>query len=205
MKLSSKIIIVVSVIFIIATTIISYTVFFLAKSSIENEISGRQMATANNVIDEIDRVLFERHLDIDFIAEAMEHHIREIITRGYYNEDDLENFEEISGYSNFWGIVFVVDREGTMFMSTDEDEIGESVYEEPNSLTAYEEVMMSGDNYYSDLVISDDTGKPTVIFAAPIYEDEEVESANSSEGVKAVVVGNLNWDIILELLKRYGD
>lgn len=170
----------------------SFLIFASTRSILQKNISDQQTIAAVDTIDKIDRIFNNYLLTLQTMGE----------------EEDLERFlggeknilpeinrrmRELTFLTGPWDILFVVDKNGTIILLTHAGEVGESIKQEPLGNVAYEKAM-KGDIYYSDVVASEDTGKPTVIFASPIREE------SGKRIVEGVIIGNMSWPIISEAL-----
>jgi len=196
-KLTTKFTFIVLIAAAAAAGTVSLYVSHAVQSSLKTQIGERQLELAESVFSQVDTTLYERYLDIQSLSE------NELIEEYLANEVPEDDEKKIRQYlkeqtylSGPWDAFFVVDEVGTMILSSDTKEEGEYIDTEPNNLIAYE-AAMKGRVYYSDLVISDDTGRPTIIFAAPIRDEE-------SEGkqIKGVIIGNYAWAAVVEIIKR---
>jgi len=198
MKLTTKFSLIVVATATVAILVLGYFVSTTIQSSLKTQIGERQLELAETTMNQIDRVLYERYLDIQSLAEneLLEEFIA---TNDASGEEEMKTrrfLKKQSFLSGPWDAFFVVDKEGAMILSSNTKEEGGLISTEPNSLIAYE-AAMRGEVYYSDVVISDDTGRPTVIFAAPI-QDEEL----ANRPIVGVVIGNYAWAAIVEIVKQ---
>ncbi|MDC1205628.1 HAMP domain-containing protein [Candidatus Pacebacteria bacterium] len=199
MKLSSKIIIITSGTLLIAGALVISIVFSSLKFSIEESIGNNQLLIAQTTIDKIDRLLFERHQDIRSIAEdesieGFLENTKEQDIDGDLKEEAKRRMGELTQLTGPWDIFIVTDTEGLIVLSTEEWEEGTlSSEDERDNKIAWEHALR-GEVYYSDALIYTETGKPSIIFSAPIY------SENTTREITGVVIGALSWSVVTEIL-----
>ena len=129
-----------------------------------------QLQTARQTMNEIDRVLNERVLNIQTIAGAPP--IQNVLIPGNLQTGDfkkigLKRINEFTTVTGPWDLLMMVDNKGKIVASSDEKQMERFIGEQIQNKIAYETAMRE-DYYYSDLVVSQSTGQFTVIFAAPI-------------------------------------
>ncbi|MEE8131911.1 MAG: HAMP domain-containing protein, partial [Candidatus Paceibacterota bacterium] len=188
MKLSVKILLIFifSAFIVVATA--GVVVFEFTKSNLKKVIGVSQLQLTESVMNKIDRVMLGAYRDIQIIA-------------GIDNfEDFLENGEignsvsvlkEASLFTGPWDRLLLMDTKALTVLSTD-DEIGMgSVFMEAHQAT------MRGEVFVSDVLISPVTNKPTVIFAAPIF-DQRISGRN----IVGMVRGEFAWQVVIEILEE---
>jgi PAS domain S-box-containing protein len=95
-----------------------------------------------------------------------------------------------------WDVFFVVDAKGNIVLSATEQKLSHSIEDYPHKAIAYH-ASMNGEIYYSDWVISKDTGWPTIIFSAPVRNTRD-----PAKPIVGVVVGNFSWPAVVEILSQ---
>ena len=191
MKFSVRLILSVVVVAVIVVPILSFGVFLNGRSILQEHILNDQLESATYLMDRIDRILFRAYQDIQVIGE--EDLFEELLEEEKFvmNEKMIDEKALLTGP---WNIIFIVDNDGIIIASTDEKEIGRHIAEAPKSNIAYHSAMM-GEVYYSDLIISDNTSWPTIIFAAPIRGEK-----NPERPVLGAVIANFDWPVVTQLL-----
>ncbi len=203
MKFSTKLTSSAIIAALIVVPLFSFTVFFYARTILRDEIINQNKGTARNALMHIDRILYGAYRDIRIIAKdrpieewfnsrneaAAEEDAAELKE---IEIDVLRSLEEKILLTGPWDTIFLVDSNGVIVASTNQEEIGRHIAEEPKSKIAYR-FSMHGEVYYSDNVISDDTGRPTIIFAAPIRYEE-------GGPILGVAIANFAWPVIEEVL-----
>ncbi len=153
------------------------------------------MELDREVMNIIDRLLYERYIDIVTISSAPS------IEASFANEAEkqiaVKRLKEFTFITGPWDSLFLVNTAGIITISTVQDEEGKNIITKPEGNRAYTNAM--GDEvYYSDIVISDSTGKPTVIFAAPV----KIAGAGNKEIIVGIVIGHLAWPVVLEIIEN---
>ncbi len=195
MKFSSKLIITVIAIALIVAPLFSVGVFFYARAILLERIVDTQLELATHQMDEIDRVLYKAYQDIRLIAE--DELLELVFEKGQLPEkESLElinrTVEEDSIMTGPWDALMVVNKGGVVVASLHKDSIGKNIRDYSKTRLAFHPAL-KGNAYYSDLVLSEKTGRLTVIFSAPIKGDITHE-------VKGVVIGHFAWPVVEELL-----
>lgn len=194
MRLLSKLILITLGGIIITTAVAGYFTFIFTKSALQKTIKDQQEELGRQTMDKISRLLYERYIDIQSIAE--EEDLEEYLTKGGDRKSPERRMNELRFLSGPWDILFAVDKNGTIVLSTKKEESGtqKKVQAEPFSLIAFN-AALAGKPYYSDIIVSDDTGRRTIIFAAPVRNED-----SPKKPIVGVVVANLSWPAINEIV-----
>ncbi|MBA3016404.1 MAG: PAS domain-containing protein, partial [Proteobacteria bacterium] len=202
MKFSTRL----SLFFILAASlfapILGLAVYYPVRTLLQKEIISRQERATQQLMANVDQALFQVYEDIEIVAA--EDLFGQWLTLSVAEREQrlgeahrvaavLEEKLQLTGP---WDSLFLVDLQRRIVIATDPREHGKSIDLEPLGAVAYE-VALSGKTYYSDVVISEDTGLPTVLFAAPLIRQEEV-----GQPVVGVVIGHFAWYSILQLFDR---
>ena len=179
---------------------IGFLSFRFTQAVLQKSIMDNQLVLAKQTLNKIDRLLYERIIDIQQIAG--EEAIKNFLTEWDKGSTEINvplmkllssRMNELSFVTGPWDVLFVVDRHGKVLFSANEKLLGDEINAYPFKAIAYD-ASIKGEVYYSDLVISKDTGRPTIIFSVPI------RSTNSDDPILGVVVGNFSWPAVLEIL-----
>jgi len=193
MKLSLKILLLLVVSAFLTVGIVGGFVFFETREDLQKSIGENQLQIALETMNQIDRSLYGAYQDIQIVAKSDA--VEEFMAGGNEEEGELRReLRELTLLTGPWDILFIVDDRGVAVLATDEDEISEHMSEDPQNFTAYQ-AALENNIYYSDLVISEETHRPTIIFAAPIRDE-----LKPGRPVVGAVIGNLSWPIITEIL-----
>jgi PAS domain S-box-containing protein len=195
MKLANKILLLFLIITLFFAGGGSYFVFFNLRSAIEKETGKQQLLIAKQIMEEIDHFLYERLQNIKTIGQTPT--IIEAINSGDSRLIDKAN-KKISEFFNStgpWDQIMVMDAQGKVFICT----LGTENEDISKNIEVYVgfQAAMKGQAYYSDLITSYETGRPTVIFAYPIRDVDVVGNP-----VIGVAVGELAWPAVIEYLEK---
>ncbi len=174
--------------------------FIFMKSVLEKSIMDRQLESSRAIMRRIDYLLYDRFIDIQSVAgeKAFEEFLLNE-SQGKASPADskkslLKRLRSLSMTMGSWDVLFVVDIKGNIVLSVADTVLGPNVNAYPYKAIAFDE-SIRGKNYYSDRVISKDTGEPTIIYSAPIRDNQAPDKP-----IIGVVVGNFSWPAVTELL-----
>ena len=197
-KLSTKIFIVIFASTLIAVTAMGICAFIFTRSAMQKPIMDNQLVLAKQTMNKIDRMFYERMLDIQQIAgeDSLKNYIVGLgAGKNPVSQKALgKRMGELSIVTGPWDVLFVLDKDGKIVLSASDKLLGDSIQVYPYKFIAYQ-ASMKGEVYYSDLIISKDTGRPSVIFSAPIRD-----SGSPANPIIGAVVGNFSWPAALEIL-----
>jgi PAS domain S-box-containing protein len=202
MNLATKITLAVFTLSIGVAIATGAAVFVFTKNTLEHTIAVEQEMTIEGVMRAIDRTLYERVLDIQSIAvnNSIESELSRV-TAGGHEETHAQVVAELSELTLVtgpWDILELQDRNGTVTHSTFITQHKEEHKEDKFENQAFVEAI-KGEIYVSDAAISHDTGKPTVVFAAPVYD-----TSNPARPVVGAVIGHFAWPVVVEILESVG-
>lgn len=194
MKLLAKVALITLGGIVLTTAVAGYFVLILTRSALQTTVKEKQEELGRQTLDRVDRLLYERYIDIQGIAE--EEGLEKYLTERGDRTSSERRMNELRFLTGPWDVLFVADKNGVIILSTDRKEADASkkVQDEPRGLLAFT-AALKGKPYYSDVVISDDTGRHTVIFAAPVRDGGDPKKA-----IVGVVVANLSWPAVAEIL-----
>jgi methyl-accepting chemotaxis protein len=181
-----------------------------AQAGLQEEIGKAKVSLADSTMSEIDRTLHNALQDIQVIAEAPP--LEDVFTaRNEGKEGKSKEVQHLEGVAQQrlnefsfstgpWQELEVFDNKGKVVLSDEEEELGESLEEQDkNERVAFNKVLSSGNVFVSDLVLSEDIGKPTVLFAAPVRDETTPE-----QPITGVVMGSFAWQVVEEILQDLG-
>lgn len=187
MRLSTKIIGSIVFVCFVIVIVVSGAVFFLSRASLQRLVSEHQSVLAQQAIQTIDRLLYERFEDVQVVSSIVEHAV--------FQKEEIESaFNRLQFLSGPWDRLLYVDTSGKVFASTEPTDVSLTLEEEARNLFSQ---ALAGRPGYSDYVVSVRTKKPTILFAAPVRD-----RANASLPVRGVVIGYLSWPIIEEIIRE---
>ncbi len=196
MKLSIKAAVVIFSVALIALLGTSSSLFFLVKSSLQTAIGDNQLETARQTMDKIDRLLHERFINIQALADGEN---LEPVLEAVPSPESIsalkKRIQKLTVLTGPWDVLHIVSKEGTILVSSDKKNGVRSIQEFPYQTAAFNETL-KGNTYYSDHVIAVSTGKPTVIFAAPIRSQKFPDHP-----VIGSVIGYFAWPAVNEILE----
>ncbi|MBI3307680.1 MAG: PAS domain S-box protein [Candidatus Omnitrophica bacterium] len=196
-KLSNKILFAVFTGAALILITLSLLTFSFTKALFEQSIMENQLEIARQSMDKIDRMLNERVLNIQTIAGAPS--IQNVLISGNIDTGDYRRIgsrriEEFTAVTGPWDILLMADLNANIVISSEEKQSGKSLKEQPQNYAAYQAVMHK-DFYYSDFVISENTGQPSIIFAAPVRNPDV-----PGRPVTGAVIGHFSWRAISQIL-----
>ncbi|HCI05702.1 MAG: Two-component sensor kinase [Parcubacteria group bacterium GW2011_GWC1_45_9] len=171
--------------------------FYYTRAAWERSISSQQVELGTKVMDEIDSFLYERYLDIQAIGE--DSIFEKLAEGGQVASSELkDHISDIATFSGPWDTLFLINVDGVIIASTLDEKVGNMIEEEPNNYEIFKRLNASKNEVlYTDLVISDDTGKPVVIFAVSVRDRHA-----SGQPVVGVVTGGLAWQAVQDILQN---
>jgi hypothetical protein len=185
MKLSVQLGVVMLVAVVMAVAAFGYFGFSAAKTALIEQIGYEQQELAREIFVLIDRTLYQKYQEIQVIADAnpVEDAIISLDTAAVE-----QRIDELLLQTGPWDSLEIFSTEGTQILG-EKDMITSHKREERNAFTQ----SLQGQVYVSDVVYSEELGRATMIFSAPIHNENERE-------VIGVVIGKFSWPVILEIL-----
>jgi PAS domain S-box-containing protein len=202
MKLAYKLFLTIFGTSIVTISIVALIGFYLTQQAISHSITEQQLQLAKLTMDKVDRLLYERYVDIQTIAgdETIEEFLSSIEKdppkqgeKLAYPEDFVRRVEELSVVTGPWERVDVMDLHGNIVYSLDKASIGKHV----TQISGHEEIFkkaLTGHVAYSDVLLDKDK-KPIMSFATPIRND-----ADPSKKLIGAVITQLTWPAVLEVV-----
>lgn len=191
MKLSLKTLLIISG---IALSIMGASIFFLYRTiadTSEGEIGRARFGEATNDYSSLSRLVEERFRDAQLVSgDSVFVNASGGLATGASTSNRLnEVFKEMG----VWGSIRLVDTKGEVVYGTENIDLSESIGEHPENEKAFASAL-SGEDYYSDVVICPEKEKPTVIFAIPV--------TNDGGSVVGVLVFHYSWVELLETVSN---
>jgi PAS domain S-box-containing protein len=196
MKFASKITLSAAMVSLVALPLLVFSVFYLARDVLQKSIAKDYLEIAQQQMNNIDHNLYTAFRDIQMIAasEFFEKFVASDSKADQAFPAMLSNeLQDLAMYTGPWDLLTVVDKEGVILISTDKTSVGRVISEYPTCESAYRNAL-AGNPYYSDLVLSCTSSRPTIMFAAPI---RNVQGENSVAGV---VLGHFAWPMVIQAL-----
>jgi len=173
--------------------LMGFIVHYSVKNIFQANIERNQIGLAHNTMKEIDHTLYRAYQDIEVIAA--EYSVRKLFEKKksrIFSSNFQKRFKEKIYLTGPWDTLMILDKNGVVFNSTWHKKGFTRISELSVSRKAYH-YALRGEVYVSDMVVSDVTGRPTVIFAAPITEEP-------NNRVHGVVMGHYTWAMVLQTL-----
>ena len=202
MKIAAKLSLVAVLGALIIAPIVSTAVYFYAQSILQERLARAEMDVAKGVMREISQKLLAAKRDIRMMSE--DEFLQEVLESPDSGEIHMvtEELEERMELTGPWDAILVLDKNGHPLIDLSEHSGHDETTHYPLSTIAFR-AALSGGSYYSDLVVSDHTGKPTVIYAIPISASKEGAQVNGKEEqarINGVIIGHLNWSAVHSVL-----
>jgi PAS domain S-box-containing protein len=204
MKLSIQLTSIMLIAIVFAVAAVGYVSFTVTSASLEKSIGENQQELAKETLDKIDRILYRKYQDIQIIAEteASEELLTLLSEEELYTEEaaaaaaaaNREILQEHKFLTGPWDVILLADKNGEIVISTSTP-LQKMTTDQQTAFS----FALNGEVYNSDLVISQTTGKPTMIFAAPVRNEDD-----TSRPVIGAVVAEFSWPVVLEVFDELG-
>lgn len=197
MRFATKIGLSVAATALIIGPLLGAAMFLNARALLLDRIVHEQARIAAGVMEKIDHTLSMAYGDIGLVTA--DNFLREFLESPLVNQERADaiadELDERAILTGPWDGMTVFDREGrVVFEPKGVGGIG-PLAESPATHTAFDHAL-SGKTYYSDRVVCRRTGRPVVIFAAPIFGRGEPGR------VVGVVVSHYVWSPIQTILDK---
>jgi HAMP domain-containing protein len=193
MRIATKVSLLVFVGALVGSSLLAYFVYISVRSELEIVIGHQQAELGSEVMDKIDRLLFTYRIGIQNIGE--EETLAQALSGSQRNHDiATRRMKELPFLTGPWDSLRVVDTHGRVVVSSREREEGEDLMQFPATKVAID-TALSGKVYYSDFLISKESNRPSILFSAPI-RDQDLPDAP----IIGVMVGHLAWPVVVEIL-----
>jgi len=193
MRIGIKLSLVVLILALLLIIVAGFSVVLVTRSALESTISDNQLNVARETLARIDRVIYERYLDIQDFAGSTS--VENFLT-GSGSKDEVNrrllSFFETSGP---WDIVKIVGLDETILFASDERLLGSSIQSINQAREAYLR-SLDGEVFASDVVVIDDTGYKTIFFSSPIRNRDAV-----GRPIIGIAIGQFSWSAIEEILE----
>jgi signal transduction histidine kinase len=200
MKFATKLTAAVAVISSISVPMVGVSIFYNTRNIIQETITSEQEEKTRSLLNIIDRSMYDAYQDIQLISRNS--HLESFLNaseqsgklpvarKGHQTEiDDLNNIIQSTGP---WDLVSILNNKGDFVYSSQGDKVGKNIKQYSIDSVAFF-AALTGQHYYSDLVISTLTTRPTIIFSAPI-------KSKVKGTILGVVTGHFTWPVVLQIL-----
>ena len=171
------------------------TVYTNSSNALQDSISKNQLATAQQTTDKLDRFMYERETEIDagtswqqlpnFLAGTNTSATRTNV------EHTLRSMKSVTAS---WNEIAVFDTSGHLYASSEGVQPNGKYQIDPAVASTFKQAA-AGALAYSDAFVTDDRSQVSVAFMAPI------RSTTNGDETVGVLVGELAWPTVLEILQ----
>lgn len=176
---------------IIVSTVVLSKQF--VEDTLEESSGAQQLQLAQQTMNRLDRLLYQRYLDIQVLSENETFEDLLIESTEEKQEKTLRHLQELSILTGPWDLLSIVDSEGVVVASTIASEEGTDIQTYNESAIAYDQAR-DGGVYHSDFIVSKRTQRPTIIFAAPIRDEDQ-----EGQPLQGIVIGHMSWPVMQEI------
>jgi HAMP domain-containing protein len=186
----------------VSISAIGFFSFITTRAALEESIGANQQELAKETMDKIDRLLHQKYQEIQVIADANPIEDIYVSQASYANQDLIarseaatrKRLDEFLLQTGPWDTITLVYKDGSIIISTFKGTEAKSI-KDYKEINAAFNAALEGEVYYSDLIISEKTLRPTLIFAAPVRKEED-----PGRPVVGAVVAEFSWPVILEII-----
>ena len=189
---------VVSATFILVP-LLGFTIFFNAYQVLKERVVANAIDDAQILMDNVGRSLEIAHRDVRALAE---NELLEEIFEGHADDDieieeeDLERWlGEMTRLSGPWDLLAAYNREGELLAASGPSGACMPIRDCPLNRAAFD-AALNGAAYVSKPLRSEFSGRPTILFAAPIFREPDREAVNG------VMIGEYLWESISQVLDQ---
>lgn len=193
MRLSTKIFLTIGLTLLVAIVATGWSTYRSSRVTTQALISQHQSELARLTMSEIDQLLYRYTLNIQTVAGTVSFQNYLSAADGDLKKlnERLQEFQILNGP---WNVLFVVDANGTIVLSTDRVRQGDSVSADQVMADAFAQAKQRSTTS-TDVFMDEEYGYPTMLFSAPIV----IKETNTFVGA---VVGYSTWPALTEILAR---
>jgi len=174
--------------------VVGYFGFVFVRSAIQESISSNQLQVARTTMEQIDRVLYTRLLNIQVVASNAEIINVLAVDEQQAVQPATTRLRSLRSLTGPWDVLRVLDTGGDVVLSSRGRETDMLMTD--SRLKSLVQETLSGTVTHSDLITILDSNRKTVVFAAPIRAINE-----PGQRVIGVAVGHFAWPTILQILE----
>ena len=166
--------------------------FWSTRNILQQAVGSNQIEVARHTMDKIDRLLYERLKDVQAIVQEadFEHTPTEA-----YTERLSELLRRLAVSTGPWDRLYLVDKDSTVIASSHRWQVGKPAEGDDAGSRSVSQAL-AGALYYSDVVVSGETRKPTVVFSVPVRDSQAI-----GRPIKGALMGLFAWPAVSELLE----
>lgn len=190
MRLSQKLILLISLVTLSTATITGYFNYSITKDAILNNISEKQTQYSKQVFEKIDRLINKKIEEIDRIAKTptVSKTIESINDSNIKNSNEI--IQNVENRSDPWKSITIINTEGKIILET--GEVKNHIDTDQEKI-AFENAI-SGKSYYSDAT-PNSKDEISFIISKPIRS-----FTNPDRPVIGAVIGEIFWEEIQEII-----
>lgn len=202
MRIASKLSLIAVLGALIIAPLVAIAVYNYAEDIFQERLAHAEMDVATGMMREINQKLSLAMRDVRMMAE--DELLQEAVQTRNKRTIEMESDElkERMKLTGPWDVVMVLDRKGNHIISPTKHSGHSNITNYPPSAIAFR-AALSGHSYHSNLVISRHTGKPTVIYAVPVFAPEKNPRPNSVRGksrITGVLIAQFDWSVIQRIV-----
>jgi hypothetical protein len=176
----------------LAVSTVGYFTFNFTKEVLIKEIGQKQQEQAHEALAIIDRTLYHKYQEIQLISDA--NPIEDVFISGKFTAEAEQRLQEFTLQTGPWDKLELFTIKGETVSQYGQETEKHLEKHDNEGKTAFN-LALQGKVYISDVFISKETGKPTMIFSAPVKNKKQ-----SGNPIIGVVIGKFSWPIIMEIL-----
>lgn len=175
-----------------AVLVVGIVTFSSTRLTLQRAVGSTQEEMARQTMNIIDHLLYERYKNIETMAGEKEF-AAALSNLSPSSTRRLERrISDLSILTGPWDVLNLCAKSGIVVASSAKENQGHPY---PVSYQVVFEEALKGQPAYSDLTLSRETGKPTILFAAPLREEDR-----QGRPVTGVLMGSFSWPALLEIL-----
>lgn len=197
MKLSKKIFLIFFISVGITLILGMLSALYFGSDGVRKMVEEKQLESTTQLMDSIDRVMYERYTDIETIADLVI--FQDIVANrksDKWEKDANYMLKKLLSTSGPWNSLYVLNKKGEVLVSN-EGTTTENLLLNSEIKKAFE-AAIGGNIYYSDVVSV--SNEKTVIFSSPILDRNQ-----SGKPIEGVAIGFYSWPVIEEIIENIKD
>ncbi|HJQ08388.1 MAG TPA: ATP-binding protein [Candidatus Saccharimonadales bacterium] len=198
MSLIKKVFIAISAVAIFMAIAMLYFGITFMRSAVGEASANQQVQLAQETMRSIDRTLYDHYQQIRLVGQD------DVLSEAVKNKGNValrsavsERLKEFSRNNEGWATLEAVGAEGVAIGTSESGEVNAEYELDDTVRRAVFEKALQGTVGHSDVFSGKVTGKPAMLFAAPIRDDSVADSP-----VVGVVLGRLSWSAVLTILQN---
>lgn len=196
LSITLRVVILMVVLVGIVSTVTAYIVYRGASSALQNSISSNQLAISQQIMDKLDRYLYEREVEIETATTNQQ--IVNYLSQPKDSSNSIttigQSLDDISNVSGDWSEIEIFNTTGQLQAASAGNQQTSPMINNPALLAIYSRATM-GETVYSDAFLLPSSNTPTMAFMSPIRSD------NGNGQPIGVLEGYLAWPTVLEVLQ----